>query len=48
MKTIFDQPLVQTQELFSPRNFMIAINYLADNKADGTTFADMIGEKRRT
>jgi hypothetical protein len=37
MKIIFDQAIVQNiKGLFSPRNLMVAINHLADNKADGT------------
>jgi hypothetical protein len=48
MKTIFDQPFRHGEQLFSPCNLMAAINYLADNKADGTNFDDMIGAERRT
>jgi hypothetical protein len=36
MKTIFDQPRVLAEDLFSPCNLMASINYLADNEADGT------------
>jgi hypothetical protein len=49
MKTIFNQPvMVNMKDLFSPRNLMAAINHLADNKAAGTTYADMIVAERRT
>jgi hypothetical protein len=48
MKTIFDQPYVRAEDLFSSRNLMAAINYLADNKADATNYVDMTGTERRT
>jgi hypothetical protein len=41
MKTIFDQPYVCVEDLFSPCNLMAAINYLADNKVDGTNNVGM-------
>jgi hypothetical protein len=34
-KTIFDQPYVCAEDLFSPRELMAGINYLADSKLDG-------------
>jgi hypothetical protein len=49
MKTIFDQPaIVNMKNFFSLCNLMAAINHLADNKADGTTYADMAAAQRRT
>jgi hypothetical protein len=49
MKTIFNQPVVvNIKDLFSPCNLMAAINHLADNKATGTTYANMIVAERRT
>jgi hypothetical protein len=35
MKTIFDQPYVYAEDLFSLRKLMAAINYLVDNMASG-------------
>jgi hypothetical protein len=37
---------MRTQDLFSPCNLMATMNYLVDNKADYTTFADMTGAER--
>jgi hypothetical protein len=48
MKTIFDQPYMRAEDLFSPRNLMATINCLANNKADGTNYVDMTGPERRT
>jgi hypothetical protein len=49
MKTIFDQlVVVNMKDLFSSCNLMAAINHLADNKADGTNYADMIAADMRT
>jgi hypothetical protein len=42
MKHIFDQPAhVNWKKVYSTSNLIAAIDYLADNKADGTTFARM-------
>jgi hypothetical protein len=42
MKRIFDQPrLVNWKKVYSTSNMIAAIDHLADNKADGTTFARM-------
>jgi hypothetical protein len=49
MKTIFDRlVVVNMNDLFSPCNLMAAINHLADNKADGNTYADMTAANERT
>jgi hypothetical protein len=45
MKTIFDQPRVLAEDLFSPCNLMAVINYLTDNKDDGTDYAAMTGQR---
>jgi hypothetical protein len=45
MKTIFDQPYMRAEDFFSPRNLMVAINYLADNKVNSTNYADMTGSE---
>jgi hypothetical protein len=40
MKHIFDQPpLVNWKKVYSTSNLIAAIDHLANNKADGTTFA---------
>jgi hypothetical protein len=36
------------KDLFSPCNLIATINHLADNKANGTTYAHMIASDRRT
>jgi hypothetical protein len=42
MKLIFDRLVeVNCKKVYSPSNLMAAINHLADNKADSTTFARM-------
>jgi hypothetical protein len=42
MKTIFDRPvMVNIKNLLSPSNLMEVIDHLANNKADGTTYAGM-------
>jgi hypothetical protein len=41
MKRIFDQPPLMNWKVYSTSNLIAAINHLADNKADGTTFARM-------
>jgi hypothetical protein len=49
MKTIFDRPVVvNMKDLFSPCNLIATINHLADNKADGTTYAHMTTSDRTT
>jgi hypothetical protein len=49
MKTIFDRPvMVNIKNLFSPANLMVAIDHLADNKADGTTYVGMTLADMRT
>jgi hypothetical protein len=49
IKAIFDRPVVvNIKNLFYPCNLMAAINHLGDNKADGTTYADMTPADRKT
>jgi hypothetical protein len=49
MKTMSDRPVkVNMKNLFSPSNLMGAIDHLADNKADGTTYARITPAGRRT
>jgi hypothetical protein len=48
MKCIFDQPpLVNWKKVYSTSNLIAAIDHLADNKADGTTFARMTPADRK-
>jgi hypothetical protein len=48
MKHIFDQPaLVNWKKVYSTSNLIAAIDHLADNKADGTTFARMTPADRK-
>jgi hypothetical protein len=49
MKTIFDRPIVvNIKNLLSPSNLMEAIDHLANNKADGTTYAGMAPTNMRS
>jgi hypothetical protein len=42
MKLIFDRPaVVNWKKVYSTSNLIAAIDHLADNKADSTTFARM-------
>jgi hypothetical protein len=42
MKLIFDRPtMVNWKKVYSTSNLIAAIDHLANNKADGTTFARM-------
>jgi hypothetical protein len=48
MKCIFDQPpLVNWKKVYSTSNLIAAIDHLAGNKADGTTFACMTPADRK-
>jgi hypothetical protein len=48
MKCIFDQPpLVNWKKVYSTSNLTAVIDHLADNKADGTTFACMTPADRK-
>jgi hypothetical protein len=48
MKRIFDQPaLMNWKKVYSTSNLIAAIDHLADNKADGTTFARMTPADRK-
>jgi hypothetical protein len=48
MTRIFDQPpLVNWKKVYSTFNLIAAIDHLADNKADGTTFARMTPADRK-
>jgi hypothetical protein len=48
MKLIFDRLVeVNWKKVYSPSNLMAAIDHLADNKVDGTTFARMRPPDRR-
>jgi hypothetical protein len=48
MKRIFDRPaVVNWKKVYSTSNLIAAIDHLADNKADGTTFARMTPADRR-
>jgi hypothetical protein len=46
MKTIFDPTHVPNESLFTLCKLVYAINYLADNKAHGRSYADMKGSER--
>jgi hypothetical protein len=41
MKTIFKPSLMHNEILFTPHKLVAAINYLTDNKAHGSTYANM-------
>jgi hypothetical protein len=48
MKTVFEPTYVRISDLFTPRKLMDAINYLADNKDHGDSYAQMTGSHKRT
>jgi hypothetical protein len=48
MKLISDRPaMVNWKKVYSTSNLIAAIDHLADNKADGTTFARMTLTNRK-
>jgi hypothetical protein len=48
MKHIFDRPaVVNWKKVYPTSNLIAAIDHLADNKADGTTFSRMTPADRR-
>jgi hypothetical protein len=48
MKCIFDRPaVVNWKKVYSTSNLIAVIDHLADNKADGTTFARMTPANRK-
>jgi hypothetical protein len=47
MKTIFEPAFVRNEILFTLHKIVASINYVADKKAHGSTYADMIGSERR-
>ena len=46
MKTIFTPRLVNSRQLFEPKLLIKAIDYLADNKAEGSDYAKMTASER--
>ena len=47
MKTIFTPQLVSSKQLFEPKLLIRAMEYLADNKAEGSEYAKMTASDRK-